>query len=190
MNPGKRRSRRRRSPRAWPAPGGVRAPRPRRLHHRPRRRPSRGICSQECRAPELCQRLHRLGRHGGRAGRSRPRSSSTAATPSRCKDQVDPALYVYRHLITEPADAYIAAEVKRKGRRSASTPNYFTPDQAQRFRAAAARVGAGLVAVDSNPVDEIWAGRPADPISAGRCPTTSASPARARPKSAGRWPNG
>lgn len=81
------------------------------------------------------------------------------------KDQVDPALYTYRHLITEPAEAYIAAELKR-GQKLGFDPKLFTPDQAQRFRAAAARAGAELVAVDSNPVDEIWADRPSDPISA------------------------
>ena len=80
------------------------------------------------------------------------------------KEQVDPSLYTYRHLVTEPADAYIAAEGKN-GDKIGFDPKLFTPDQAQRFRAAANKVGAELVAVDSNPVDEIWAGRPADPIS-------------------------
>jgi Xaa-Pro aminopeptidase len=80
------------------------------------------------------------------------------------KDQVDPALYIYRHLVTEPADAYIAAEAK-SGQKIGFDPRLFTPDQAGRFRAAAKRAGAELVAVARNPVDEIWAGRPADPIS-------------------------
>ncbi|WP_374384322.1 aminopeptidase P family protein [Dongia sp.] len=80
------------------------------------------------------------------------------------KDQVDPALYIYRHLVTEPADAYIAAEAK-PGQKIGFDPKLFTPDQAGRFRAAAKRAGADLVAVAKNPVDEIWAGRPADPIS-------------------------
>lgn len=80
------------------------------------------------------------------------------------KDQVDASLYTYRHLVTEPVDQYIAAEL-RQGQKLGFDPQLFTPDQAQRFRAAAAKAGAELVAVDSNPVDAIWPGRPADPIS-------------------------
>lgn len=81
------------------------------------------------------------------------------------KEQVDPALYIYRHLITEPVEAYIG-ETMRQGQKLGFDPKLFTPDQAQRFRAAASRVGVELIAVASNPVDEIWDGRPAEPISA------------------------
>lgn len=80
------------------------------------------------------------------------------------KEQVDPALYAYRHLITEPVDLYIG-EAMRKGARLGFDPKLFTPDQAQRFRAAAGRAGVELVAVESNPLDEIWDGRPAEPLS-------------------------
>ncbi len=81
------------------------------------------------------------------------------------KEQVDSALYIYRHLITEPVEAYIG-ETMRQGQKLGFDPKLFTPDQAQRFRAAASRVGVELVAVASNPIDEIWDGRPAEPISA------------------------
>mgnify|MGYP002137238777 CR=1 FL=1 len=53
----------------------------------------------------------------------------------------------------------------KPGQKIGFDPKLFTPDQAGRFRAAAKRAGAELVAVTRNPVDEIWAGRPADPIS-------------------------
>lgn len=81
------------------------------------------------------------------------------------KEQVDPALYTFRHLVTEPAEIYIASEMRR-GEKLGFDPRLFTPDQAQRFRSAASRIGVELVAVDSNPVDEIWDGRPAEPLAA------------------------
>lgn len=81
------------------------------------------------------------------------------------KEQVDPTLYIYRHLITEPVEAFIG-EAMQQGQKLGFDPRLFTSDQAQRFRAGASRVGVELVALASNPVDEIWEGRPAEPISA------------------------
>lgn len=120
--------------------------------------------------PKNAERLHYVSGFTGSAGMAVVLATKAAIFVDgrytiQVKDQVDPALYIYRHLVTEPADAYIAAEAT-KGQKIGFDPKLFTPDQAQRFRAAASRVGAELVAVDSNPVDEIWAGRPADPISA------------------------
>jgi Xaa-Pro aminopeptidase len=81
------------------------------------------------------------------------------------KEQVDPALYIYRHLVTEPVEAYIG-EAMKCGQKLGFDPRLFTHDQAQRFRAAAVRAGVELVAAARNPVDAIWDGRPAEPLSA------------------------
>lgn len=120
--------------------------------------------------PKNAERLHYMSAFTGSAGMAVVLGDKAAIFVDgrytiQVKDQVDPSLYIYRHLVTEPADLYIAAEMK-PGQKIGFDPKLFTPDQAGRFRSAAKRAGAELVAVTRNPVDEIWAGRPADPISA------------------------
>ena len=43
-------------------------------------------------------------------------------------------------------------------------PHLHTPDAVARFTAACEKAGAGLVAVDSNPIDAIWLDRPPAPL--------------------------
>ena len=78
--------------------------------------------------------------------------------------QVDPALFEIRHLIDEPP-----AQLARRGARQAAPCSATTPGCTRRRRSsgcrpAAERAGASLRAVDGNPLDRVWPGRPAAPL--------------------------
>jgi Xaa-Pro aminopeptidase len=79
------------------------------------------------------------------------------------REQVDATLFEIRHLITEPPEAWIAANLK-KGEVLGFDPWLITPDAAQRYREAARKAGAELKAVDRNPLDEAWSDQPPEPI--------------------------
>jgi Xaa-Pro aminopeptidase len=79
------------------------------------------------------------------------------------REQVDATLFEIRHLITEPPEAWIAANLK-KGEVLGFDPWLVTADAAQRYREAARKAGAELKAVDRNPLDDAWAGQPPEPI--------------------------
>ena len=52
----------------------------------------------------------------------------------------------------------------KRGDKLGYDPHLHTPDAVARFAAACEKAGAGLVAVDSNPVDAIWLDRPPAPL--------------------------
>jgi len=79
------------------------------------------------------------------------------------KEQVDPALFEIRHLIDQPPEAWIAANLPEGGKLGFD-PRLFTQDGAARFREAAQRAKGVLTAAEDNPLDAVWAGRPAAPI--------------------------
>ena len=79
------------------------------------------------------------------------------------REQIDATLFEIRHLITEPPEAWIAANLK-KGEVLGFDPWLITPDAAQRYREAARKAGAELKAVDRNPLDEAWSDQPPEPI--------------------------
>jgi Xaa-Pro aminopeptidase len=79
------------------------------------------------------------------------------------REQVDAKLFEIRHLINEPPEAWVAANLK-KGEILGFDPWLTTPDAAQRYREAARKAGAELKAVDRNPLDAAWAGQPPEPI--------------------------
>jgi Xaa-Pro aminopeptidase len=79
------------------------------------------------------------------------------------REQVDAQLFEIRHLINEPPEAWIAANLK-KGELLGFDPWLITPDAAQRYREAARKVGAELKAVDRNPLDAAWVEQPPEPI--------------------------
>jgi Xaa-Pro aminopeptidase len=79
------------------------------------------------------------------------------------REQVDAQLFEIRHLINEPPEAWIAANLK-KGEVLGFDPWLTTPDAAQRYREAARKAGAELKAVDRNPLDAAWADQPPEPI--------------------------
>jgi Xaa-Pro aminopeptidase len=79
------------------------------------------------------------------------------------REQVDAQLFEIRHLINEPQEAWIAANLK-KGEVLGFDPWLITPDAAQRYREAARKAGAELKVVDRNPLDAAWADQPPEPI--------------------------
>ncbi len=78
------------------------------------------------------------------------------------RDQVDGALYEYRHLIDEPVAAWLAEHLG-PGMKLGFDPKLHTPAGLARIEEATARKGAVLVALDDNLVDKIWTGHPARP---------------------------
>jgi Xaa-Pro aminopeptidase len=111
------------------------------------------------------QRLAWLTGFGGSAGSAVVLAKTAAIfTDGRytlqVRDQVDGALYAYCDLpATQPAD-WLAAEAQA-GARIGYDPWLHTRDWVAKARAALEAKGAELIAVDSNPIDAIWADRPA-----------------------------
>jgi Xaa-Pro aminopeptidase len=79
------------------------------------------------------------------------------------RQQVDGKLYAYRHLIEEPADAWIAENLP-KGGKLGYDPWLHTPDQIEPLKRAAARAGGELAALSVNPLDAVWGDQPPAPI--------------------------
>ncbi len=77
--------------------------------------------------------------------------------------QVDTKAYEIRHLIEEPAATWLTTAAK-KGETIGYDPWLHTPQEVERLRAGVERAGALLRAVDKNPLDAVWAGRPASPL--------------------------
>ena len=73
--------------------------------------------------------------------------------------QTDGALWERRHLIDEPPPAWIAAHTKA-GARIGYDALHFSEDTVQRYTDA----GLVMVAVERNPIDVVWADRPAPPM--------------------------
>jgi Xaa-Pro aminopeptidase len=79
------------------------------------------------------------------------------------RDQVDAGFYEIKHLINEPPEQWIVANLK-KGEVLGFDPWLATADAAQRYREAARKAGAEAKALDRNPLDGAWAGQPPEPI--------------------------
>jgi Xaa-Pro aminopeptidase len=77
--------------------------------------------------------------------------------------QVDTKAYEIRHLIEEPAATWLAA-VAQKGDAIGYDPWLHTPHEVERLKAGVERAGATLRAVEHNPLDAVWNGRPAAPL--------------------------
>jgi Xaa-Pro aminopeptidase len=82
---------------------------------------------------------------------------------AQVKTQADGSVFEFRHIVDEPATGWIADKLKR-GEKLGYDPHLHTPDAVARFAAACEKAGAGLVAVDSNPIDAIWLDRPPAPL--------------------------
>ncbi len=81
-------------------------------------------------------------------------------------EQVDTKLVTPQYLIEAPPQKWIEANLN-KGQRLGFDPWLLTAAQVERFEKACHKAGAELVALEANPVDEIWSdqpGRPAAPI--------------------------
>jgi Xaa-Pro aminopeptidase len=79
------------------------------------------------------------------------------------RKQVDTSIFTPRHLVEEPPAEWLEKELK-PGEVVGYDPWLMTADQIARFEKAAAKAGAQLIAVDSNPVDAIWAEQPERPM--------------------------
>jgi Xaa-Pro aminopeptidase len=77
--------------------------------------------------------------------------------------QVDGRSFEIHHLIEEPPARWLG-QALAAGMVLGYDPWLHTPQEVERFRAAADRVGATLRAVADNPLDRIWADRPAAPL--------------------------
>ncbi|GAB4168529.1 MAG: aminopeptidase P family protein [Thalassobaculales bacterium] len=77
--------------------------------------------------------------------------------------QVDASLYQICHLIEHPPARWIE-ENAAEGQRIGYDPWLHTREGVERLAKAAARAGAKLVAVESNPLDAVWPGQPPAPL--------------------------
>ena len=79
------------------------------------------------------------------------------------RDQVDTSLFAVEHLIENPPDKWLEANLPR-GARLGYDPWLHTADDAERLAKACTSAGATLVPVEPNPIDAIWSDRPAPPL--------------------------
>ncbi|MGH8722554.1 MAG: aminopeptidase P family N-terminal domain-containing protein, partial [Burkholderiales bacterium] len=77
--------------------------------------------------------------------------------------QLDPQLFERRHVVEEPPAKWLGQHLGA-GSRIGYDPRLHVKSEVERFRAACAKAGAELVAQGDNPVDAVWASRPAPPI--------------------------
>ena len=78
------------------------------------------------------------------------------------RDQVDGALYQYRHLIDEPATAWLTQNLGSE-RKIGFDPRLHTPGGLARLEEAATKIGAALVPLADNLIDKVWTGQPPRP---------------------------
>jgi Xaa-Pro aminopeptidase len=79
------------------------------------------------------------------------------------RDQVDTQLFAVEHLVDNPPDKWLEANLK-SGARLGYDPWLHTADNGEAFGKACTAAGAILVPVDSNPIDTVWTERPAPPL--------------------------
>src|SRR5215475_10865882 len=77
--------------------------------------------------------------------------------------EVDSAVFTIEHLVENPPPAWIKANVP-EGAKLGYSPWLHTIDGAERLAKACGEAHATLVAVDDNPIDAIWTGRPEPPL--------------------------
>lgn len=76
--------------------------------------------------------------------------------------QTDTSLVQIRHLVDQPPEKWLE-ETLKSGQRVGYDPMLLTRDQAKKLRAGVEAAGAALVALGDNPLDAVWADRPAPP---------------------------
>lgn len=77
--------------------------------------------------------------------------------------ETDPELFAIHHTTHEPMSGWIAEHLPRRGRLGYD-PWLHTPRQVEALEQACVRAGGRAVAVDRNPIDEMWKDRPPAPI--------------------------
>jgi Xaa-Pro aminopeptidase len=81
------------------------------------------------------------------------------------QDEVDGAIFAVAHLVDEPPAQWIEANLPA-GAKLGYSPWLHTVEGAERLAKACAAAGASLVAVNDNPIDAVWNGRPPPPLGA------------------------
>ena len=77
--------------------------------------------------------------------------------------QIDREAWTIEPLVEPPPESWLAKHLHH-GDRLGYDPWLHTPAAAERIAAACTRAGAELIAVQSNPIDTIWADRPPPPL--------------------------
>jgi Xaa-Pro aminopeptidase len=77
--------------------------------------------------------------------------------------QLDPQLFERRHLIEDPPAKWLGDHLSA-GWRIGYDPALHVKAEVERYQAACAKAGAELVPLEDNPIDAVWASRPAPPI--------------------------
>jgi Xaa-Pro aminopeptidase len=81
------------------------------------------------------------------------------------RTQVDTGAFEPHHLVEDPPHTWLKGAV-RPGQRIAYDPWLHTAAEVERFAKALGEAGASFVPADGNPLDAVWADRPAPPIGA------------------------
>ncbi len=79
------------------------------------------------------------------------------------KNEADPSVFEFRQVPDDPPAEWLARHLNA-GDKLGYDPRLHTPDAVARYTGACEKAGAGLVAVDANPIDAIWADRPPPPL--------------------------
>jgi len=77
-------------------------------------------------------------------------------------EQTDTQIFEIAHLIEQPPGRWLRAHL-RNGARLGYDPWLHTSEAVETLAKACAAAGATLVPLDSNPIDSVWTGRPAEP---------------------------
>ncbi|GAB4391188.1 MAG: aminopeptidase P family protein [Kiloniellaceae bacterium] len=83
------------------------------------------------------------------------------------RGEVDTTLFTPRHVTEEPLSAWLEEHLK-PGQALAYDPWLHTEEQVVRLERTVDKLGARLVALEGNPLDAVWADRPAPPKAAIR----------------------
>jgi Xaa-Pro aminopeptidase len=119
--------------------------------------------------PACARRLHWLTGFGGSAGLAVVLRDAAAIFVDgrytlQVREQVDIRLFTPMHITEQPPGDWLAAKLPAGGRLGFD-PWLHTPDGVDRLAAAVGRAGATLAPLDPNPIDALWTGRPARPVS-------------------------
>ena len=81
------------------------------------------------------------------------------------KNQVHADLFDLRHVIEQPVEDWIANNLPRGGKLGYD-PWHFTEARLEKLATACEKAGGELVAVETNPIDAVWADQPPPPMAA------------------------
>jgi len=81
------------------------------------------------------------------------------------KDQVDQEVFPAQHLIEAPVSGWLSSRLKA-GQKLGIDSMLHTVNEVKKLRAVCEEAGAELVLLEDNPIDAVWADRPAAPIGA------------------------